>query len=140
VAAGDPVGTGLVASLARPGGNATGLSNQSPDLAAKRIDLLHEAIPSLGRLAVMANPGNPFTMLEMLDAQAAARTLGLEVVTLEIRRSEDIAPAFEALKGNADALYVVVDTLVNTNRVRINTLALAARRCTAFGRSSNPEV
>ena len=104
--AGDPVGTGLVASLARPGGNVTGLSIQSTDLAGKRLELLREVVPGLRRLAIMANVGNPAAVLEMGEVQAAARTLGLEVVTFEIRRAEDIAPAFEALKGRAEALYV----------------------------------
>ena len=104
--AGDPVGTGLVASLARPGGNVTGLSSQQTDLAAKRLELLREAVPGLRRLAIMANVGDPAAVLEMGEVQAAARTLGLEVATFEIRRAEDIAPAFEALKGRADALYV----------------------------------
>src|SRR6266700_8449745 len=108
-AAGDPVGTGLVASLARPGGNVTGLSNQSADLAGKRLELLREVVPSLRRLAILANAGSPIGVLEMREAQAAARTLGFEVATVEIRRAQDIAPAFEALKGPADALYVVTD-------------------------------
>jgi putative ABC transport system substrate-binding protein len=125
--AGDPVGTGLVASLARPGGNVTGLSNQQNDLAGKKLELLRELVPGLRRLAIMANVGNPATVLEMREVQAMARALGLEAATFEIRRSEDIAPAFEALKGRAEALYVVFDPLVNTNRVRINTLALGAR-------------
>jgi putative tryptophan/tyrosine transport system substrate-binding protein len=126
-AAGDPVGTGLVASLARPGSNITGLSIQQPDVAAKRIELLREVVPSLGRLAILGNVGGPAVVLDMREVQAAARTLGLEVITLEIQRGEDIAPAFEALKGRADALYVALDPLVNTHRIRINTLALAAR-------------
>ena len=86
-AAGDPVGTGLVASLARPGGNVTGLSIQQADLAGKRLELLREVVPGLRRLAIMANVGNPGAVLEMGEVQAAARTLGLEVVTLEIRRA-----------------------------------------------------
>ena len=102
--AGDPVGSGLVASLARPGGNVTGLSNQSADLVGKRLELLREVVPGLRRLAIMANVGNPVAVLEMGEVQAAARTLGLEVATLEIRRAEDIAPAFDTLKGRADAL------------------------------------
>ena len=106
-AAGDPVGAGFVASLARPGGNVTGLSIQTTDLAGKRLELLREVVPGLRRLAILANVGNPAAVLEMREAQAAARTLGLEVALLEIRRAEDIAPAFEALKGRADALYVV---------------------------------
>ena len=126
-AAGDPVGTGLVASLARPGGNVTGLSAQQTETTGKRLELLREVLPSLGRLAILANVGNPAVVLDMREIQATARTLGLEVITLEIRRGEDIAPAVEGLKGRAGALYVVGDPLVNTHRVRINTLALAAR-------------
>jgi putative tryptophan/tyrosine transport system substrate-binding protein len=125
--AGDPVGTGLVESLARPGGNVTGLSNQSAELPGKRLELLREVIPGLGRLAILANVGSPIGVLEMGEVQAAARRLGLEGTTLEIRRAEDIAPAVESLKGRADALYVVTDPLINTNRVGINTLALDAR-------------
>jgi putative ABC transport system substrate-binding protein len=132
-AAGDPVGTGLVASLARPGGNITGLSIQQPDVAAKRLELLREVVPSLGRLAVLGNVGGPAVVLDMRQVQAAARTLGLDVITLEIRRGEDIVPTFEALKGRADALYVCIDSLVNTHRIRINTLVLAARLPTMHG-------
>ena len=126
-AAGDPVGTGLIASLARPGGNVTGLSNQSRDLAGKRLELLREVVPGLGRLAILANVDNPAVVLNMREVQTTARTLGVEVITLEIRRGEDIVPAFEALNGRAEALYVVIDLLLNTHRIRINTLALAAR-------------
>ena len=131
--AGDPVGNGLIASLARPGGNVTGMSLQSNDTAGKRVELLREVVPSLRRLAILANVGNPFSVLELGEAQAAARTLGLEVDTLEIRRPEDIAPAFEALKGRAQALYVCADGLVNANRIRINTLALSVRLPTIHG-------
>jgi ABC-type uncharacterized transport system substrate-binding protein len=131
--AGDPVGTGLVASLARPGGNVTGLATLAADLAGKRLELLREVVPGLGRLAILGNVGNPLSVLELGEVQAAARTLGLEVHTLEIRRAQDIAPAFEALKGHADALYVCIDGLVNTNRIRINTSALGARLPTMHG-------
>ena len=126
-AAGDPVEAGLVASLARPGGNVTGLSSQTPDLATKRLEILREVVPGLRRLAILSNVGNRLAVLEMGEVQAAAGTLLLEVVTLEIRRGQDIAPAFEALKGRADALYVCLDGLLLTNRIRINTLALTAR-------------
>jgi putative ABC transport system substrate-binding protein len=126
-AAGDPVGTGLVASLARPGGNVSGLSSQTAETAGKRLELLREIVPGLGRLAILANVGNPIVVLDMREVQAAARTLGLEVITLEIRRAEEIVPAFEALNGRAEALYVVFDALVNTHRFRINALALAER-------------
>jgi putative ABC transport system substrate-binding protein len=137
---GDPVGTGLVASLARPGGNVTGLTQQSTDLAGKRVELLREVVPGLGRLATMANIGNPLAVLEMREVHAATRTLGLEVATSEIRRAEDIAPAFDALKGRADALYVVADPLVTSNRIRINTLALGARLPTMHGQNDNVEA
>jgi putative ABC transport system substrate-binding protein len=120
--AGDPIGTGLVASLARPGGNVTGLSNQSADAVGKRLELLREAVPNLRRLAIMANITVPIGKLEMDEVQAAARILDLDVAKVEIRRVEDIAPAIEALKGHTDALYIVTDPLVNTNRVRINML------------------
>jgi putative ABC transport system substrate-binding protein len=132
-AAADPVGSGLVASLARPGGNVTGLSVQFTDLAGKRLELLREVVPGLRRLAIMANVGAPGAVLEMREAQAAAGTLGLEVVTSEIRRVEGIAPAFETLKGRAEALYVASDPLLNTNRLRINILAVGARLPTMHG-------
>jgi putative ABC transport system substrate-binding protein len=131
--AGDPVGTGLVASLARPGGNVTGLSIQQTDVAAKRLGLLREVVPHLGRCAILANVGAVAAVLDMREVQAAARTLGFEVITLEIRRGEDIAPAFEALKGRADVLYVATDPLVYTHRIRINTFALVARLPTMHG-------
>src|SRR5436190_422044 len=129
----DPVGTGLVASLARPGGNVTGLANQMSDTAGKKLEFLREVVPGLRRLAIMANVGNPASVLEMGEAQATARTLGLEVTTSEIRRAEDIAPAFEALKDRADALYLCPDPLMNANRTRINILAVGARLPTMHG-------
>jgi putative ABC transport system substrate-binding protein len=133
VGIGDPVGTGLVASLARPGGNITGLSIQAADTAAKRLELLREVVPNLRRLAIMVNVGNSSSVLESREVQAAARTLGLEVAALEIRRGEDITSAFEALKGRAEALFVAPDPLLNTNRVSINTLAQGARLPTMYG-------
>jgi putative tryptophan/tyrosine transport system substrate-binding protein len=129
----DPVGPGLVASLARPGGNVTGVANQTSDTAGKKLELLREAVPGLRRLAIMANVGNPVSVLEMGEVQATARTLGLEVTTSEIRRAEDIAPAFEALKDRADALYLGPDPPMNTNRTRVNILAVGARLPTMQG-------
>src|SRR6516162_7084554 len=108
----DPVGGGLVASLARPGGNVTGLSVQSTDLTGKRLELLREVVPRLHRLALIGNVGYLQAVVEMGEVQAKARTLGLEFAPLEIRRAEDIAPAFDALKTQADALYVVGDALI----------------------------
>ena len=129
----DPVANGLVASLARPGGNVTGLSSQTADLAGKRLDLLRSVVPGLRRLATFVVAGSANSALEMDEVQAAARTLSLEIAPFEIRRAEDIAPAFEALKGRAEALYVSFDLLTIVNRVRINTLASAGRVPTMFG-------
>jgi putative tryptophan/tyrosine transport system substrate-binding protein len=132
-AAGDPVGTGLVASLARPGGNITGLSIQQTDLASKRLEVLREVLPGLRKVAILANIGSPNSVLEMGEAQAAARPLDLAVVTSEVQRAEDIAPAFDALKGRADALYVCNSPTLITNRIRVNSLALGARLPTMHG-------
>jgi putative ABC transport system substrate-binding protein len=129
---GDPVGAGWIASLARPGGNATGLSMLSPDTAGKRLELLREVVPGVRRLAVMVNLGFPEGVQEGNEAQAAARALGLEVVRLEIRRASDIASSLEPLKDRADALYVVGDPVFNANRIRINTFALSARWPTVY--------
>ena len=129
----DPVGIGVVDSLARPGGNITGLSNQFTDAAGKRVELLHEVVPGLRRLAFLANVGVANAALELAEVQAAARTLGLEVAPFDIRRTEDIAPAFVALKARAEALYVFGDPVTNTNRARISALALDARLPTASG-------
>ena len=122
----DPVGGGLVAALARPGGNVTGVSSQSADLAGKRLELLREVVPTLRRLAIIANIDYPAAAEEMAEVQTMAGNLGFEIVRSEIRRADDIAHAFETFKG-VDALYIVIDPLVFGNRVRINTLALAAR-------------
>jgi putative tryptophan/tyrosine transport system substrate-binding protein len=123
----DPVGFGLVASLARPGGNVTGLSIQSTDSAGKRVELLRDIVPGLHRLAILANPSSPNVMREVSEVQAAARTFGLEVTTSQIRRTVDIGSTFELLKSRADALYVVADPLLNANRILIGTLGLGAR-------------
>jgi putative ABC transport system substrate-binding protein len=105
----------------------TGLSLQFTDLAGKRLELLREVVPRLGRLAIMANAGYRAAALEMVEVEATARRLGLEVTTSPIRRTEDIASSVVALKGRADALYVCGDPLMSTNQVHINTLALNAR-------------
>ena len=123
----DPVGGGLVGSLARPSGNVTGLSTQATDLASKRVELLREVVPQLGTLAILGNIGIPQIVLEMREVEAAAQTFGLQVTRLEIRRAEDIASAFASLKDRAQALYVCIDPLTMINRASINTLALDAR-------------
>jgi putative ABC transport system substrate-binding protein len=138
--AADPIGSGLVASLARPGGNVTGLSNQQADLAGKKIELLREVVPGLRRLAIFANVSNASGPRDMGEAQTAASKLSLEVITSEIRRAEDIAPAFATFKGRADALYVVGDPLQFTYRVRINTLALGLRLPTMLARREDAEM
>jgi ABC-type uncharacterized transport system substrate-binding protein len=131
--ASDPIASGLVTSLARPGGNVTGLSTQSKDTASKRLEILREVIPGFRRFAVLGNAGYAGSVEEMREVSAAAQALGLEVDTLEIRRAEDIASAFEQLKGGAQALYVCTDALANANRHRINILALGARLPTMLG-------
>ena len=131
--ANDPVGSGLVESISRPGGNVTGLSILAADLGGKRLEILREIVPGLSLLATLGDAANLVTASEMGQVQEAARTLGLEIVRSEIRRAEDIAPAIEALKGRADALYVQSDPLMNTNRMRISILALGARLPTLSG-------
>jgi putative tryptophan/tyrosine transport system substrate-binding protein len=130
----DPVGVGLVASLARPGGNVTGLTVQpTAEIAGKRVDLLREVVPGFRRLSIMANVGNLAYQQEIGEIQTAVSRFGVEATILEIRRAEDITPAFEAAKNRTDALYVFSGPLTNANRVKINTLALGARIPTIFG-------
>jgi putative tryptophan/tyrosine transport system substrate-binding protein len=136
----DPVANNIIASLARPGGNATGLSNQFADLAGKRLELLREIVPGLRRLAILVNVNNPGGLLEIGQVQVAARTLGLEIVTLEIQRAEDIVPAFERLKDRAEALYVQLDLLTITNRIRISILTLGTRLPSMHGSREDVEV
>jgi len=129
----DPVGGGLVTSLAKPGGNVTGLSLQATDVAGKRIEILREVVPGLRRLAILTNVDNPASVLEMREVEAAAGTLGVAVSKLEIRQADDIAPVFEGLSAKTDALYVVIDGLVNANRTRIITHVLGVRLPSIFG-------
>src|SRR5712672_1043438 len=110
--ANDPVGSGLATSLARPGGNVTGLSLLAPDLAGKRLENLRQVLPGIRRLAILGNAGYPAVVVEMVDLQATARKLGLETIMPEVRRAEDMAPAIEQLKGRVDALYVSADPLI----------------------------
>jgi putative ABC transport system substrate-binding protein len=130
--AGDPVANGLVDNPARPGGNVTGLSSQSGDTVGKRVELLREVVPGLHRLGILGNIGNAFNALEIEEVKEAARSLRLEAVAADIRRAEDITPAFDRLKGRADGLFVTADALVFNNRIRINTMALAARLPTMY--------
>jgi putative tryptophan/tyrosine transport system substrate-binding protein len=131
-AAADPVGSGLVSSLARPGGNITGLSLQQSDLVGKKLELLREVVTDLRRLALLGNVSNASSMLEIDEVRTAASALGIEIVPLDIQRAEDIAPALDAFSGRAEALYVSTDPLIFTNISRINTLALGARLPTIY--------
>jgi putative tryptophan/tyrosine transport system substrate-binding protein len=131
-AAGDPVGTGVVASLSQPGGNVTGLSLQASDLAGKHVELLREALPKLRRLAMVVNVNAPNALVQLGEARAAARTLGIDVDVLEIRRVQDIAPAIDTARGRAEALYVMNEPLTVANRVLINELALGAGLPTVY--------
>ena len=129
----DPVRDGLVASLARPGGNVTGLSNQGTDLAGKRLDLLREVLPGIRRLAILANGKNSQAVADMNDARGTAHKFGFDVVESEVRSADEIAPAIEALKNRVDALYVVSDPFMISNQRRVNTFALAMRLPTIHG-------
>jgi len=125
--ANDPVGSGFVANLARPGSNVTGLSNQAVDAAGKRFEILREVVPGLRRLAIIGNSGNVSIAREMSEIRAFARSKGVDAVAAEIRHARDISPAIAGLKDRTDALYVAADPLVTANRLRISTFALAAR-------------
>ena len=130
--AGDPLSNNLVASLARPEGNVTGLSIQQTDVAGKRVELLREIVPGLRRLAILTNIASPNTVPEIREVQILARSLNFNVTELDIRRPDDIAPAFDAIKGRADAVYIPPDPLVLTNRIQIATLALDMRLPTIY--------
>ena len=119
-AAGDPLGSGLVASLARPGGNVTGMSLMAPDLGAKRLELLKEVLPRLCRVAVLWNADNPYSVLVFKETHARGRTLGIEVRSLEVRGPDDFDGTFEAARGlRPDALITVEDPLTGDRRTRI---------------------
>jgi putative tryptophan/tyrosine transport system substrate-binding protein len=141
----DPVGNGLVQSLARPGGNATGLSRQLTDSTGKRLELLRDILPALKRVAILFNAANPLTVPELEKAEAAARTLGLETIRVELRHAEDIQPAIEQVRDRADALYVCIDPFVNTNSSTPTASASihwrwrhGCRRCTVHATTSKP--
>jgi putative ABC transport system substrate-binding protein len=136
----DPVGAGMVASLARPGANVTGLSLQAADLAGKRLEILREAIPGLRRVAVLAHVGNPASMVEIGEVTAASRLLSLDVVILETRRAEDTAPAIEMIREQVQALYVVSDQLTAAHRSQISAFAIGAKLPTMHGTRENVEA
>lgn len=130
---GDPVGSGLVVSLARPGGNVTGLSSEHPDSVGKRLEFLREIVPNMRRLAILANSGNPGAMEEMRDVDALARKLGIVTLAVKVREAGEFGPAIGALKNDAGGLYVTSDALMNTNRAAIDAAALAAHLPTVAG-------
>ncbi len=124
--AGDPVGSGLVASLARPGGNVTGLSNLQSELGGKQLQLLKEAVPRVSRVAVLYNPINPAAAPMLQGAQAAARSLAVQLQVLEVRSPNELASAFSATaRGRAGALLTLADPIFANERVRL--LGLAAK-------------
>ena len=131
--AGDPVGSGVVASLPRPGGNITGLSSETPDTAGKKVGLLRELVPGLSRFAILADVGNPYAALDERKIGEAARSLGIEVAPFEIRLAGELDATFEAMKGRVQALFVLAVPVLFANRIRINTMALAARLPTMHG-------
>jgi ABC-type uncharacterized transport system substrate-binding protein len=130
---GDPVAQGLAASMARPGGNFTGMSIQSTDLGGKRLELLREVVPGIRRLAILEYVGFTGAILEIREVETAATTFGVETIKLPIRTADDIAPVFDSLRKRAEALYVPSNPLANANRIRINELALAERLPTMHG-------
>jgi putative ABC transport system substrate-binding protein len=124
----DPVGTGLVAGLARPGGNLTGVSDMATDLSAKRLELLKEAVPTLARLAVLWNAADPGTVHRFREFERAAQALGVTLHSLEVRRPEEFEQAFTAMtQERPDALFVVAEVLTLTHRRRIVDFAARHR-------------
>jgi putative tryptophan/tyrosine transport system substrate-binding protein len=130
--AGDPVGSGLVASLARPGGNMTGLSGQAPDTAGKRIELLRELAPGLKRLGILTEQGNPFAALDVKEVQGAARTFDIQTHIVELGAGDKIDSALTSLSGRVEALYVVPIPSFFANRAEIGVQSLAARLPTMY--------
>jgi putative tryptophan/tyrosine transport system substrate-binding protein len=128
----DPIGSGLVASLARPTGNATGLSAFNFDLVGKRVQLLREIIPDMGRVAILGNIGVADPAFELSEVVKAAEILGLDTTAVEVKLSADVAPALDAIKTQPQALFVVGDPLVFTHRVLINSWALRLRLLTMY--------
>jgi putative ABC transport system substrate-binding protein len=128
VAVGDPVGTGLVPSLARPGANLTGLSSVAPDLEGKRLQLLREVVPALSHVAMFINSLNPFHVSSMRQAHAAAQTMGIKLQLHDIRKSEDLDDAFAAIrKERPDAVLILADRVFLHNRERMIDLTKEQR-------------
>ncbi|HEV8379804.1 MAG TPA: ABC transporter substrate-binding protein, partial [Tepidisphaeraceae bacterium] len=138
---GDPVGEGLVASLARPGGNITGLASLSPEVGGKRLELLKEAVPTASRVAVVWNPTNSSNSLQVKEIRTAARTLALRVQSLEVSKPDDIERAFSAIaRQGADALLVFADPFLGSQRLRVVDLAAKNRLPVMYGQSEPVEA
>jgi putative ABC transport system substrate-binding protein len=134
VAAGDPVGSGLIASLARPGGNVTGTSLMAPELAGKRLELLKDLLSGISRVAVLWNAANPYAALVYKETVGAARILGIEVQSLEVRTPDDFDGALEAAAGqHTDALITVEDPLTGEHRGKIAEFAAGKQLPTISG-------
>ena len=141
LAVGDPVGAGLVASLARPGGNITGLTNSDVELAPKRLQLLKEVLPRLSRVAVLRNPTNLSGELQFRETQAAARSLGIELQLVDVRDPKELEGAFLAMaKARAGALTVLADPMFISRPKQIANLAMRSRLPSAFARRENAEA
>jgi putative ABC transport system substrate-binding protein len=133
-AAGNPVGTGLVHSLARPGANVTGLSGVSEDLAGKRIELVKDVVPQVSRIGFLWNPGNPSNRLVFEETRVAARRFGLTVESLAVRKSEDLEPVFEAARrARVQAIVMSVDATIQHQAPRITALAIQNRLPAMYG-------
>jgi len=134
LAAGDPLGSGLVASLARPGGNVTGMSLMIPDLGGKRLELLKEVLPRAARVTVLWNAANPYSALVFKETQAVSSKVGIELISLEVRDPDDFDGAFEAIRRTRpDALLVVEDPLTISNRMRVVEFVAAQRLPSLYG-------
>jgi len=129
----DPVGSGFVASLARPGGNITGLTSLSQDLSGKRLELLKETVPRLTRVGILWNSGNPDNATQLREAESAATALGVQLQPVEVKSSNDFDKAFSGItKGRSGALYALGDSLIATNRKRIVDFAAKSRLASMF--------
>jgi putative tryptophan/tyrosine transport system substrate-binding protein len=128
VAVGDPVGTGIVPNLARPGGNITGLSSIAPDLEGKRLGLLREVVPNLSHVAFFLNPANAFHSVSIQQARVAAQSLGIKLQLLEVDKSEQLDTAFASIvKEKPDALFILADRIFLHNRGRMMEFATQQR-------------
>jgi ABC-type uncharacterized transport system substrate-binding protein len=141
VSTGDPVGTGLVTSLARPGGNVTGLSNIDVGLAAKRLELLKKALPKLSRVAVLRNPAYPGVELQSRETEAAARSLGIELQIVNVREPRELESAFATMaNARVGALTVLADPMFLSQKKQIANLAMTQRLPSVFARNENVDA